>query len=198
MKRVLLLLPRGFETLEAAAFADVFGWDGVCGSKSTRLHSAAAAPRVETSFGHSVNAELLWTEVEVGDFDALALPGGFARYGYYDICRDQAALALLRDFTAAGKPLAAVCTAALVWAAAGIVSERRVAIYGGEQGRWLRQLADAGALACDRRLCVDGRLISGSAPSSAPYVALKLLEMLTGADNAAAIAAMTGYTEQRL
>ena len=83
MKNILLLLPNGFELLEAAAFTDIFGWNMVAGNRSAKLYTAGQNKDVPTSFGHTIHTHYTFAEVHSAYFEALALPGGFARYDYF-------------------------------------------------------------------------------------------------------------------
>lgn len=193
MKKILLLLPQGFEFLEAAAFIDVFGWNQIAGDKTTALYCLGCQEKIDSSFNHSMNADLLLEEIDAVDFAALAIPGGFARFGYFRSAQNQAIVDLIRQFDRCGKPIAAICTAALLLAGSGILRGRKAITYGGEDGRWLRQLADYGAIIDQNNPCLDQNIITSSDPASAPRVALKLLAMLTDQENAEQIAKMMGY-----
>lgn len=193
MPQVLLLLPAGFEQLEAAAFCDVFGWNMLTGDKSTCLVCAGKTPDIPTSFGHTVQADRLVKELNADDYVALALPSGFARYGYFKSKNDADFLSLLRSFAAAGKWIAAVCTGTLLLGAAGLLAGRRATTYAGEEGRWLNQLAGYGAIVAEEKLCVDGNFITGRDPAAAPQVALTLLSRLTNSQNADRVGEMMGY-----
>ena len=128
MEQVLLLALKGAELWEIAAFTDVFGWDRVWGSKSWRLILAGPGPEVRLSFGHRLAVELTLDQVQPEDYAALALPGGFPRYGYFRCC-GQEPLRLIQAFAEAEKPVAAVCTGTLLLARAGVLAGRRAATY---------------------------------------------------------------------
>lgn len=182
MKKILLLLPKGAELLEIAAFTDVFGWDKVCGEKSCQLLIAGASREVRLSFGHTMLADLLWSEVAVEDFSALAVPGGFPRYGYFRCCGEEP-LSLIRQFHQAGKPIAAVCTGSLLLGRAGVLAGRRAATYCSPDTPFQQELAELGALVKDAPLVEDGNLLTGAGPGAAARVALALLARCSNEDN---------------
>ena len=187
------MLPDGFELLEAAAFTDVFGWNMVAGDRSTSLYTVGKKLTVPTSFGHIVQAKGTFATINSDDFCALALPGGFPRYGYFAVADNADFLRIIHEFAAADKPIAAVCTASILLGKAGILKNRLATSYQGEGGRWLEQLISLGAQSSTDSLCIDGRLITGSGPASAIPVALQLLEMVTSPQIAASVAAMMGF-----
>lgn len=76
-KKVLLLLADGFEALEAAGFTDVFSWAAIDGSVGIELVSAGLRTPLRTTFGFSVIPQKLVSELDLSEFDALAVPGGF-------------------------------------------------------------------------------------------------------------------------
>jgi len=186
MKQVLLLLPQGVELLEAAAFADVFGWDGLLGSRGCRLISAGPEQSVKPGFGPGLTAELTFAAVKAEDYAALALPGGFPRHGYLRKA-DQRLFGLIREFGAQSLPIAAVCTGSLLLAEAGILQGRRAATYGGKGTDFAARLTALGAVFVDRPLVRDGNIVTASGPGQAVDAALALLETLTSPENAARI-----------
>ncbi len=193
MKRILLLLPEGFEFLEAAAFIDVFGWNMLAGDKTTELFCAGAMPIIQSSFDHSIHADILLDQINTADFAALALPGGFARFGYFAAQDNAQIKSIIQAFAAQNKPLAAVCTGALILGSCGILTDKHATTYQGEDSRWLKQLAGYGAIVVEENHCVDGNIITSSDPASAPFVALELLGILTSRDNSQTIKKMMGY-----
>lgn len=193
MKRVLLLLPRGVEILEAAAFFDVLGWASLEGSEAIEVVTVGLDREVLSSFGMKLLPHALIHDVEPSTFDALAVPGGFEEFGYYEQVFSQAVADLIRAFDLQNKPIASICVGALPLAHAGVLEGRRATTYRLGDGRRRRQLADFGCEFVDAEVVRDGRVLTSNAPSSAVEVALALLEFLTDRDNAARVRALMGF-----
>ncbi len=98
MKNILLLLSNGFEILEASAFIDVMGWNLEEGDKSTKLFTCGLRKQINSSFNHQFTVDCLVKELDVNSFDALAIPGGFKNYGYYEDAFNEEFLGLIREF----------------------------------------------------------------------------------------------------
>ena len=75
---VLLFLANGFETMEASVIVDIMGWAGI------KVTTCAMRKNITSTFGVSVNADILISDVCIDDYDALAIPGGFEEYGFYE------------------------------------------------------------------------------------------------------------------
>ncbi|WP_341710780.1 DJ-1/PfpI family protein [Erythrobacter sp.] len=188
-KKVLLLLADGFEPLEAAGFTDVFGWAAIDGLEKVELVSAGFKSPLRATFGFSVIPEKLVSEIDLDDFDALAIPGGFARAGFYDDALSEAFLDVIRHFDARDCDVASVCVASLALGAAGVVKGRRATIYHQVGGKRKGELEDYGARFVDQAVVEDGRVISSTGPGTAIEVALRLLANMTSPENAAHIRA---------
>lgn len=191
-KRVLLLLCRGTEVLEAAAFYDVLGWSGAYGAEPVEVVTAAPSLQVTCTFGMRVLADLRLSEVEPAQFDALAIPGGFERFGFYEEAYSPPVQSLIARFVALGRPVASICVGALPLAKTGALAGRRATTYHLMQGRRRQQLAELGACVVDEPLVQDGQFITSTSPATALDVALRLLADLTGADNARTIRHLMG------
>ncbi|KPG95490.1 dimethyladenosine transferase [Pseudomonas sp. RIT-PI-q] len=185
MKRVLMLLANGVEPLEMAAFTDVLGWANLLGDQPLELVNAGLRPRIETTFGLSLNPRHLLNELDLNSFDALALPGGFEPAGFYEEALSEPFLATIRHFVEAGKTAASVCVSSVCLGAAGVLQGRNATTYHQEGGKRKNQLVETGAVFVDRPVVVDGRIITSSGPGTATEVAFMLLEQLTSAENAA-------------
>lgn len=188
-KKVLLLLANGFEPLEAAGFTDVFGWAAIDGLEKVELVSAGFKSPLRATFGFSVIPEKLVSELDLDTFDALAIPGGFARAGYYDEAMSEPFLDVIRHFETRNRDIASVCVASLALGAAGVLNGRRATIYHQIGGKRKDQLEEYGAQFVDMPVVVDGRLISSTGPGTAIEVALKLLANMTTPENAAHVRA---------
>lgn len=109
MKKVLLLLAEGFELFEASVFIDVIGWNLAEGDNSTELFTCGLRREVKSAFNQRIIVDYLIDEVDVGSFDALAVPGGFEIYGFYNDAYSNQFLDLIRLFKAEGKVIASIC-----------------------------------------------------------------------------------------
>jgi protein deglycase len=194
MKKVLLLLARGFESFEAAVFIDVIGWNKVEGRGDTELFSCGLTPLVRGSFGFTVKPDYVIDEISAGDFDALAIPGGFEEYGFYEDAYDERFLSLIRRFHEHGRIIASICTGALPIGKSGVLKGRKATTYGLPPSPRQQQLRDLGVDVVDRPIVIDGSIITSWNPSTAVDVALTLLELLTSSRQALHIKKIMGFT----
>ena len=186
-QRVLLLLADGFEPLEAAGFTDVLGWANIDGCEPIELVSVGLRSPLRATFGFSVIPDKLLSEVNLDDFDALAVPGGFEGSGFYKDAFDPEFLDVIRTFEERGKPVASVCVASLSLGKAGIIDGRRATTYHQIGGKRKAELEECGAIFVDEAIVVDAGIISSTGPGTGVEVAFELLKMLTSADNTAHI-----------
>ena len=96
--------------------------------------------------------------VAESDFDALVIPGGYAPD---KLRRSEAVLTLVRDFDAAGKPIAFICHAGWVPISAKILTGRRATSVGAIRD----DMVNAGTDWVDQATVVDGNLISARTPA---------------------------------
>jgi len=76
-KKVLLFLAQGFEEYEASVFTDVIGWSRVYGKEPVDLLTTGLRPELKCTWNFTVRPELEFEKINVQDFDALAIAGGF-------------------------------------------------------------------------------------------------------------------------
>ena len=202
--KVLLLALSGFELLEFSAFADVLGWAKLEGGLDIEYETAGFSREVRSTFGVPITVDrVLWRRgagvcspisVCAEDYDALAIPGGFEEYGYYEEAYRQDTAGLIRAFHKAGKPIASICVGALVLAHSGILEGRKATTYALSGGHRQKQLAEFGAeVQADEQIVVDGNLITSCGPSTAAGVAFRLLEMMTDSESTGRVRTLMGY-----
>ena len=117
-------------------------------------------------------------EADVEAYDGLVLPGGVVNP---DALRtDSAAVALVKAFVEAGKPVAAICHAPWTLVEADVVRDRRVTSWPSLQ----TDLRNAGAQWADEEVVVDtsgaGPLITSRNPDDLPAFNEALLKALAG------------------
>jgi 4-methyl-5(b-hydroxyethyl)-thiazole monophosphate biosynthesis len=193
VKRVLLLLCKGVELYEAAAFYDVLGWSGVYGTEVVEVVTVGLKSEVQGTFGIKIVPDQLLSGVKVEDFDALAIPGGFETYGYYEEAYSSLVADLIRRFDELQKPIASICVGALPLANSGILEGRQATTYHLREGLRRSQLASFGVKVVDEPIVRDGNVITSTAPATAMAVAFEFLASITSTENAAQIQHKMGF-----
>lgn len=192
MKQVLLLLCKGVEIYEAAAFYDVLGWSGTYGTEAVRAITVGLQAEVRGAFGIKIIPDKLLSVVQTDEFDALAIPGGFEMYGYYEEAYSEAVVNLIRHFDELEKPIVSICVGALPLAKSGILKERRATTYHLE-GMRRKQLADFGVNVVDEPIVKDRNVVTSTSPATAMEVAFDLLARITSDENSRRIREMMGF-----
>ncbi len=193
MKRVLLLIPKGAEVFEVAALFDVLGWASTEGSTRIEVVTVGLESEVECTFGLRILPDRLLTDVTAGDFDALAVPGGFEEYGFYGQAYADEVSDLIRTFDRQGKPIASICVGALPLAKSGVLRGRRATTYHLSGGHRRRQLAQFDVEVVDEPVVRDGNITTSTSPATAIDVALELVATLTDRVNADKISRLMGF-----
>jgi 4-methyl-5(b-hydroxyethyl)-thiazole monophosphate biosynthesis len=183
MKRVLLFLAQGFEAYEASVFTDVFGWSRSFGLEPVDLVTTGLRSEIKCTWNLTVCPEVEFDQVKTMDFDALAIPGGFEKAGFYEDAYDERFLKLIREFDKQNKIIASICVAAMPVGKSGILENRKATSYDLLDGLRRKQLADFGANVQDEMIVVDKNIITSTGPSTGLDVAFRLLEMLTNPEN---------------
>lgn len=191
--KVLLLCLNAFETMEFSPFIDVMGWAHDDFNCDIKVDICGFTQTVISTFGASITADILIDDVNVNDYDALAIPGGFEEYGFYKEAYHEKTLNLIRSFNSLHKPIASVCVAAFALAKSGILNNKRATTYHLRGGYKRKELADFGVVLGEEWLVVDDNIITSSCPKTAPDVAFQLLEMLTSPEKSSEVKTAMGY-----
>ena len=194
MKKVLLLLANGFESYEASVFTDVFGWNLYEGDQNTELVSVGLHPVLSCTWGYSCIPMRQIEEVDLNDFDALAIPGGFEQANFYEDAFSEDFLSIIQHFDKANKPIAAIWVAGLAGAKSGVLTDRFGTTYRFKNNPRQDQMKEYGVLVqSNERIVEDRNIITSSSPETALDVAFRLLELLTNEENTAEVKRRMGF-----
>jgi len=191
--KTLLFLAKGFETMEFSVFVDVMGWARNDYGLDVSVVTCGFHKQVVSAFNIQVLVDKTIDEINVNDYDALAIPGGFDEYGFYEEAYDERFLNLIRQFDAKGKIIATICVAALPVAKSGILKNRKATTYCFGDARRQKQLKEFNVNVINKPIVVDKNVITSYCPETAPAVAFKLLELLTNKEKMEQVKAAMGF-----
>jgi len=192
MKKVLLLLADGFEIYEASAFIDVIGWNLLEGDKSTQLFTCALKKEIKSTFNQRFIVDFTIDQVNIEEYAALAIPGGFEEYGFYKDAYYPDFLDVIRKFENQQKTIASICTGALPVAESNILQNRNGTTYNLNPVRQ-NALRDKLVNVLNQPIVEDGNIITSWNPSTAMDVAFLLLEKLTSKENTNNVKRLMGF-----
>lgn len=116
----------------------------------------------EKDWGDTVPVDVVLDQANPEDYDALVLPGGVINP---DTLRaEPAAVAFVKAFDRAGKPLAAICHGPWLLAESGAAKGRELTSYASIR----TDLENAGARWKDAEVVTDGHLITSRKPDDIP------------------------------
>lgn len=191
--KVLVFLAKGFETMEFSVFIDVMGWARNDYGCDITVDTCGFHKEVLSTFHVPVITDKLITNINVEDYAALAIPGGFEEFGFYEEAYDEKLLELIRDFHSKNKIIASVCVGALSIGKSGVLNNKRGTTYHLDEGLRQRQLQAFGVTVVNEPIVVDDNIITSYCPQTAPGVAFQLLEMLTSRELSLKVKTAMGY-----
>jgi protease I len=127
-------------------------------------------------WGDTVPVGMSASDVQVGDFDALVLPGGQMNPDMLRV--DPEAMRVVRDFLQSGKTVAAICHAPWLIAEAGAARGRTMTSYHSIR----TDITNAGAHWVDEPVVVDHGLITSRQPGDLDAFVRKIIETVEGGD----------------
>lgn len=190
--KTLVFLAKGFETMEFSPFIDVMGWARDYGS-DVSVVTCGFQKEVVSTFYIPVIVDKTIEEITVDDYDALAIPGGFDEFGFYEEAYDERFLNLVREFDKKGKIIATICVAALPVGKSGVLKGRRATTYHLNDAHRQKQLAEFGVVVVNEPIVVDANIITSYCPETAPGVAFLLLEKLTSTEQMEIVKRAMGF-----
>jgi protease I len=159
--KILIMATNRFEESELFGPRDIL----IAKGAEVTLASLDRADIMATIYdepGRTITPDLTVAEARAEEFDALLLPGGV---GNPDRLRsDAAAVALIKAFDAAKKPIGAICHAPWLLAEADVLRGRRATSW-----RSIRtDIRNAGAEVVDEAAVTDGHLVTSRSPDDVP------------------------------
>lgn len=180
--KILLFLAKGFETMEFSVFVDVMGWARSDYGCNVSVVTCGFQKEVVSTFNIPVLVDKTIDEINVNDYAALAIPGGFEDYGFYEEAYDEKFLNLIREFDQQDKIIASICVAALPIGKSGVLKGRKATTYHLNGAHRQKQLKEFDVDVVNEPVVVDRNIITSYCPKTAPDVAFMLLEKLTSTE----------------
>lgn len=168
MTKVLIPLAEGCEELEAVTLIDLLRRAGI----TVVTASLTDQHQLTASRGVGLVADATLDDVIINDFDMLVLPGG--QPGTDNLNADPRIHAIAKRLYLAGKPIAAICAAPLVFVSSGLLEGKKVACYPGSLTTEKQFDIDI----CDDAIVVDNNIFTSRGPGTAMDFALTLIEHL--------------------
>ena len=156
-KIVLIMATDGFEESELFGPREILLRRGA----EVRLASPSLTPIQATVVddpGKVIRPDLTIERAGADDFDALLLPGGVRNPD--SLRTDGAAIALIRAFAEAGKPIAAICHGPWLLVEADLLRGRRATCWPSIR----TDLRNAGAILADEPAATDGNIVTSRKP----------------------------------
>lgn len=192
-KKVLVFLAKAFETMEFCVFIDILGWARVDYGHNIFVDTCGFTEKVISTFNVPVIVDRTIDEINVDEYDAIAIPGGFGEFGFYEEVYDERFLKLIREFNTQGKIIATVCSGAFPVAKSGALKDRKGTTYHMKDGYYQEKLKEFGVNVVNEPIVVDKNIITSYCPETAPGVAFELLKMLTSEEDMLVIKKAMGF-----
>lgn len=191
--KVLVFCAKGFETMEFSVFIDVLGWARNDFGHNIKVEIGGFSKQITSTFNVPIIADKIIDEIDVNEYDALAIPGGFEEFGFYEEAYDERFLNLIRTFDSQNKIIATVCVGALPVGKSGVLLNRTATTYHLKDGYRQKQLEKFGVTVINQPVVMDKNIITSYCPQTAPYVAFELLNKLIGEKETTSVKKAMGY-----
>lgn len=173
-KRIAVLATDGYEDSELTS-----PWQALADAGARVQLVAPHDGTITGKNGDTQRVDILSSEADASDFDALVLPGGVVNAD--NLRMDTAAVDFARTFFEQHKPVGAICHAAWTLIEAGVVDGRTLTSYPSLR----TDLRNAGANWVDEEVVVDEGFVTSRTPDDLPAFNAKVLEEISEGTHAA-------------
>ena len=173
--KVAILVTDGFEQVELVKPREALEQAGAR-TEIVSPKSGDVKGWKHTEWGDSLPVDVLLREADAGDHDALLLPGGVMNPDALRL--DEKAIAFIKAFSDAGKPIAAICHGPWTLINAGIAQGKRLTSWPSLE----IDLRNAGADWVNAPCIVDGRLITSRKPDDIPAFNTAMIDVFARHD----------------
>lgn len=170
---IALFLANGFEEIEALATVDILRRAG-----AELVTVGVGGKKITGSHGIEVTADREETEVRNSEIDMVILPGG---PGTGTLEKSAVMRSAVEYCAANGRPVAAICAAPSILGHMGLLRGHAATCFPGYEPE-----LDAGRVTGEA-VCVSGNIITGKGAGVAVDFALKIVEVLYGAEKSSSI-----------
>ena len=127
--------------------------------------------------GGEVEVDLLVSEINPVDFDAVVFIGGPGCLTNLD---NEDSYKVAQETVSQNKVLASICISPVILAKAGVLEEKKVTVWSSLLDKSpIKILEDNGAIFENKPVVIDGKIITGNGPDAAEEFGEKIKELLT-------------------
>lgn len=173
MAKVLLPLANGFEEIEAVALVDTMRRGGI-----DVVIAGVDGETPKGANGIKVASDCSIMSVKAADFDMIALPGGYG--GTMTLAENATVQALIKEFDASGKWVAAICAAPIALDRAGVLKEEYTCYPGVSDSIKSSKFVE-------RTVVESGNVLTSRGPATAICFGIYIIEKLVGKETAEAV-----------
>jgi protease I len=160
--RVAILAARGVEQVELVQPRQAVTDAGATAELLSIEPGTVQATNHDIEPADEFDVDRVVSEVSIDDYDALILPGGTVNPD--TLRQDSAAVAFVRDFVVAGKPVGVICHGPWTLVEADVVRGRTLTSWPSLR----TDIRNAGGNAIDQEVVTDGNLVSSRKPDDLP------------------------------
>lgn len=171
MSRVCVFLADGFEEVEALTVVDLLRRAEI----NVTMVSVSDSLQVRGRSNIAVIADELWDDAKPAKSDMLILPGGMPGVTYLE--EHEGLRDLLVKFAEEGKEVAAICAAPTILGKLGILKGKKATVYPGAE-----VMLKGADVVLDKEVVTDGNITTSRGAGTAIPFALRLIEILSGAE----------------